>query len=365
MSQVQKKVVLTLSSLLIAGLLLAGTVAALAAASLPFDKIGTFSYDNIAKIYSVGTQTMTVTQNTTCTDLDGVPVSSPCTDLLGSLVEATGFYTTTTTSSTYTATVITELGTYIGVIKKIDTSVTPNVWTVGSMEFKVGSNTTLGGTFAEGDVAKVTYKKDGAAWLALMIDPVETFTLTGEVTAIGDTEWTIKGQPFVVNGDTLIYDGAVLHDIVTVTYYVGDDGNVAVKIELFAPIKNENSRCEGRIETFPIPKGILNKLEGLEGFDLLQVRAMFCQGFGWGEIVKAFSLENTGFSPAELLALKAQGNGWGQIKKMHSEDTVVVSPTNQNNSNNNENNGNGNSNKPDNPGNSNHDKDNKGKGKNK
>lgn len=354
MKQIQKRVLLTLSSFLVAGLILAGVVVALAATS--FTLVGTLNY--VGTTYSVDSQVITVTATTVCTDLNGASVLGNCSGLATKKVQATGIVSGTV----YTATNISELGTFVGVITKIDTTVTPNLWTVGSMVFAVNADTTLNGTFAEGDVAEVTYKKVGTDNVAVVVDPVELFTFTGEVTVIGATQWTVGGQPFEVDPNALIYAGAKEHDIVTVTYYKLEASNVAVKIELFAPFKNENSRCENRPADFPIPKGIEVKLG--EDFNEDQVRAMFCQGFGWGEIVQAFKWANDDLTPAELLAMKAGGMGWGQIKKAAStsQSTGDLESGQIVNSNLGTQNGHG---KPNNPGNSDHSKQNPGNGKGK
>jgi len=423
MSQSHKKIALILSSFIVAGLLLTGAVVALAATS--FSLVGTLVFTD--PVYSVNSQTFTVTETTLCTYLDG-STADPCSGLAGKMVEATGIYT----STAYTATAITELGSATGVL----TDITGDVWTVGGIQYQVSAELALG--FAVRDVVMLTYKNVSGTFVAVDVESVETFTTVGKVIAIGGT-WQVNGETFTVNSDTMVYDGAKVKDIVEVTYYgdniavdiapyptttvnaralqvppdawviEGIDGLttnewtddyegavagdivtivyyeyegvlIASEITLYAPIKNVNSRCEDwQTADLKIPPGIENLLP--EDVNLAQVYAMFCQGFGWGEIKKAFKL--TAVNPEDLLARKAKGEGWGQIKKDfdlkpahenngkgHSNDVTSTTgkpvetgkpdkPDKQNKPEN--------SNKPENPGNSDHSKENNGKanGKNK
>jgi len=180
-------------------------------------------------------------------------------------------------------------------------------------------------------------------------------------------------------GDKTVFSAG---DIVKVVYYIWKDKNIVAEILLYAPFKNDNNRCQGwdSEDEFKIPPGIEKKLleelekEFNEDADkdakieakLAQVYAMFCQGFGWGEIKNAFKLSNADYTPQELMVMKAAGTGWGQLKK-----ELDLKPEKENN-------GKGpdyeetgtpgnpdKPGKPDNPGNSDHDKDKDKNGKNK
>jgi hypothetical protein len=369
MSQSHKKIAWVLASFIVAGLLLTGAVVALAAETTTL--VGTLVFED--PLYSVDSQTFTVTQTTVCTDLDGNPVI-PCSGLVDKTVEATVEVAET---GPYTATEITALGTFEGVLTAM-TSADPSVWTVGGESFTVSA--AVGAGFAVRDVVFITYKNVSGTFVAVKVEKVEVSTSVGKVIAMGDT-WQINGDSYTVNSDTMVYADAALGDIVQVTYYgeniavdislyptttaqgrltsldpvavegldglttnewtdmydgavVGDivtvvyyeypeDVLIASEISLYAPMKNENNRCEDWQATdFKIPAGILKQLP--EDVDMAQVYAMFCQGFGWGEIKNAFKL--TSENPEDLLARKAKGEGWGQIKK-----DFESTPTHENN----------------------------------
>lgn len=409
MSKSHKKIALVLSSFIVAGLLLAGAVVALAAST---SFIGELAFDVPTNTYSIGTQTFTVTSTTACTQVsDGASLACP--NLVTKNVEATVELSGTVP---YTATAIAELGEHTGVV----TAITGTTWTVGGMQFEVSS--ALAGTIVLGDVAKVTYKNVAGSNVAVKVEAVATSTYVGKVIAMGAT-WQINGNSYTVDANTTIdpgiglkdivmvtyfgdniavdiapyptttvnarltsvdplaiegvdglttnewtdmYDGAVPGDIVTVVYYEYQGVLIASEITLYAPLKNENSRCDNRQDTdIKIPPGIEKKLP--PDADLAQVYAMFCQGFGWGEIMNAFKLSAD--NPEALLARKANGEGWGQIKK--DPDLAAANENSSKGHSNSETNKPGkpdnssNTNKPENPGNSDHNKDNNGKGKNK
>jgi hypothetical protein len=363
MSKIQKTITLTLSSLLVIGLMLVGVGNALAADG-PFTLVGTLdiSGDSPTQVYKVGDQVFVLDPAAVCTNADG-QVVTPCSSLGdGALVEVKG----TALGSVYTATSVAILSTRTGVL----TAIAGNLWTVGGFQYDVSSLPV--GSFAVGDVVKLTYKNAAGVLVVVEVQAVATKTYVGKVMGMGAT-WQVNGESFTVNGDTAVYadpelkdivevkyyvdinqiaveitlyptttatakaiqvdpwmiegieglttndwtddyEGAVPGDIVTVVYYEVDGVVIASEITLFAPIKNENSRCEDwQTADFKIPAGIDKQLP--EGVNLAQVYAMFCQGFGWGEIKNAFKLSNPEYTPEELMALKATGKGWGVLKK--------------------------------------------------
>jgi hypothetical protein len=367
-----KKIAWILASFIVAGLLLTGAVVALAAETTTL--VGTLVFED--PLYSVDSQTFTITLTTACTDLEGNPVN-PCSDLVDSDVEATVEVAET---GPFTATAITELGTFEGLLTA-KTSTDPSVWTVGGESFTVSA--ALGASFSVRDVVFITFKNVSGTSVAVKVEKVATEEYVGKV--ISMDPWQVNGETYTTNDDTLIdsnivdrdivkvtfyaeniavniepydtsdttakalavdpwtfenpavdltfddyfdnaldaYAGAVPGDIVTVVYYTWGGQNIVAEIQLYAPMKNDNNRCEDWQMADPkIPPGILKQLP--EDVDMAQVYAMFCQGFGWGEIKNAFKLSSV--DPEDLLARKAKGEGWGQIKK-----DLDLTPTHENN----------------------------------
>jgi hypothetical protein len=277
----------------------------------------------------------------------------------------------------YTATAIAEVATTGPAVL---TAINGTTWTLGGVDYEVSDALAVGVVVR--DVVILTYKNVSGTLVAVAVEEVPTETFVGKVIAMGST-WQINGNTYTVNGDTMVYDGAAVGDIVDVRYYganiavdispyptttvtarltsvdpvaveglVGLTTNewtdmydgpvagdivkvvyyeypegvlVASEISLYAPIKNENSRCtDWQSEDFKIPAGIEKQLP--EGVDMAQVYAMFCQGFGWGEIKNAFKMSNDDYTPEELMAMKANGKGWGQLKK-----ELGLTPTHENN----------------------------------
>ncbi len=278
---------------MVIGLLLVSFGSALAE-DVPFTLVGELdiSGDSPALVYKVGPQAFLVNLEapdaTACYDGNGASMS--CNDLTdGSYVEVMG----NVVGTTYTATAITQLSTAMGVLKTI----TGDIWTVGDVQYKVSAELALG--FAVGDLVTVTYKNVAGTLVAVDVEAVNTSTFVGKVIAMGGT-WQVNGEYFTV-GDTAIYadakvkdivevtyygenmavaialyptttvnatatqvdpwmiegidglttnewtddyEGAVPGDIVTVVYYEYEGVIIASEITLYAPIKNENSRCE-------------------------------------------------------------------------------------------------------------------------
>jgi hypothetical protein len=69
----------------------------------------------------------------------------------------------------------------------------------------------------------------------------------------------------------------------------------------------------------PQPKG--QKLAELYGVPYEEIMGWFCQGFGFGEIDLAYSLNvQTGIPVDQIFAMKSSGLGWGEIKKQLTGD---------------------------------------------
>ncbi len=52
---------------------------------------------------------------------------------------------------------------------------------------------------------------------------------------------------------------------------------------------------------------------------------LFCKGFGFGEIEKAFSLSAATGAPIEqILGWRSSGLGWGEIEKILKESTTTT-----------------------------------------
>jgi hypothetical protein len=382
MNKLQKKVGISLSSLLIIGLLLVSASSALAVDDGPF----TLSGDLVTTL--------------TPWTVDGTPIDHSLATCVP-LVEPSALCTTTplpngtkvyvegdVLSSVYKAKTISEIGTFEGILTA-KTSTDPSVWTVGGKSFTVSA--AVGGSFAVKDVVFITYYKNvSGTFVALKVEKGETEEYVGKV--ISMSPWQVNGETFTTDdafidpnvgerdivkvtffgeniavriepfdtSDTIAkaltvdpwsfenpavdltiddyfdktldaYAGAVPGDIVKVVYYTWEGKNIVAEILLYAPMKNDNNRCEDwQTADFKIPPGIEKKLLSGLGKDddpepvLTQAYAMFCQGFGWGEIMQAFKLSSV--NPEDLLARKAKGEGWGQIKK-----DFDLTPTHENN----------------------------------
>jgi hypothetical protein len=59
------------------------------------------------------------------------------------------------------------------------------------------------------------------------------------------------------------------------------------------------------------------KLAQRYGVPYEEIMYWFCQGFGFGEIDLAYTLQiKSGWPVADIFALKSGGMGWGNIKKL-------------------------------------------------
>jgi hypothetical protein len=207
----------------------------------------------------------------------------------------------------------------------------------------IGSYTTLPGfDVLTGDTVDVTYKPsvDSATPgnFAIAIEVVSStapHTFEGTITALadGNTTWTVVDD----QGNTYVFD--VSADLWPLVFGVGDrveltftlvDGEFIVSamqvLETAVPVKTESERCSNDKSNHPalaklaaryfaaLPEGsAYASAEELQA-DLVDY---FCKGFGVGEIGLAFRYSaQSEYTAQMLLALRAQGSGWGQLKKL-------------------------------------------------
>jgi hypothetical protein len=380
MSKLHKKISITL---LVTALLLVSAISALAAGT-PFTLVGELDY--VGGIFKVGTQEFVVIlvapDATACTDDTGLTIA--CTSLVdGSPVEVIGTYAGT--PAVYTASSVAVLGKYQGVlITKSPLKVDADPTTVEAEVFDVNPDTDFPVSYSEGDTVEVTYKAVGLTKLAYEVKLVSSgqdivYTYEGLLSAFDSTTWTVGDYTFNIEDVTLpIYFG--YGDKVLVTFKITAEGYIATEVEIletFVPIKTESARCVDRVGSHP---GVRKIAEDV-GADYKDILALFCKGFGLGEIKLAYRYaQGSMYSPEMLLALRAQGMGWGELKKMagnnpgDEEPGEVEEGSPGDNGRGHEKNNNGtpenlnkpdNPNKPENPGNSGKDKDNNGKAKGK
>ena len=371
MSKLQKNITLTLSTLLVIGLLLVTTGGALAEDG-PFTLVGELDFTD--SVYKVGTQTFVViTSTTTCTDVAGqsMPLCAGLVD--GMLVEVKG----NSVGDVYTANTVAVLGKYQGVlITKSPLKVDADPTTVEAEVFNVNTDTLFPVSYAEGDTVEVTYKAVGLTKLALEVKFVSSgldsvYTYEGLLSAFDSTTWTVGDYTFNIEGVTLpIFFG--IGDKVFVTFKITVEGYIATEVEIletYVPPKTETARCENRVGTHPGVQKVADDV----GASYEAIFALFCKGFGLGEIKLAYKWgQGSMYTPEMLLALRAQGYGWGELKKMAANNPaeevsgeVEESSASDNGKGHEKNN---NPNKPENSGSSNkNNKDNNGvaKGKNK
>lgn len=401
----QRKITLTLTSLLIIGAMLVSTIGALAADG-PFNLVGPLNVTG--GVYKVGTQVFVLGASPTCTDLAGATML--CSSLVTvPLVQVKG----QVSGTTYTADSVALLNVATGAVTalapltvggvvyvvnsdtlsdfyalgdtvevdfkvvgtdnvaakvKLVTSLPTNtytyqgaivststtLWKVGLYDFAVDSTTTLPEFYAVNDIVKVTFKIVGTVFQASKIefvssDPNSRYEYEGVLSAVNGDIWTVGAHDFNMSEVELpIYFG--VGDTFKLQFRM--EGTVFFTTEILehtvlVPNKVESSRCVARDPEFKIPSGILNKLGA--GVDETEVRDLFCKGFGWGEIMLAFRYaDGSAYTPEMLLALRAQGHSWGDLRKL-AAGTPAEEPVNTSqsqNSQNSQNKGKGNSNNP-------------------
>lgn len=275
------------------------------------------------------------------------------------------------------------------------------LWTVNGVEITLTTQTSIVGTFVEGDEVIVQGRVvSGDQWIADEIEPAgkkpDKAQFTGTIDAMPGVPgtWVISGQQVTVDSETELSGQLGVSSAVRVTFVVlpdnggwlakeiesldgeeekptdppevepsdtatpGEDTDTSTPTDTTTPDaskptatvmpKNDTNRCENRTEEQP--KAV--KLAQTYNVDTAAIMEWFCKGFGFGEIDLAYELSiSTGKPVSEIFALRSSGLGWGQIKKQLSENATPVPPkksTPPGNSGDHGNNG-SNGQKPDNP----------------
>lgn len=450
MNSIQKKITLSVTSLMVIGVMLISTVGALAVLpDGPLTMVGTL--DVTGGIYKVDAQEFLVGLGTTCYDIGGLVI--PCNTLVtGPLVQVIG----NVSGGIYTATSVAVLNTYSGVVTTLPAATLPSNLVLDTTHtFAVDANTVLPPFYAVNDTVKVTFKVVGLVQQALMVElvtsaPTSTYTYEGAIVSFSDTLWKVGLYDFAVDSTTTLPEFYVANDIVKVTFKVvgtvyrasaidfvssapgslyefegvlqpgftntswtlknettgkvhtfdmsgitslpiyfaaGDTFKlqfemvgtafVATKIldhTVLVGNKVDSARCDNRVNDHPGVQKVADDV----GATYDQILALFCKGFGLGEIKLAYRYaQGSDYTPEMLLALRAQGYSWGDLKKRAAGNVAPGDPVTGNVHQNISRNQNleqkdnpgasnkpdkqDNSNKPNNPGNSNG----KGKGHNK
>lgn len=239
---------------------------------------------------------------------------------------------------------------------------TPSLLTLAdsnSTSYRIGSYTSLPGfDVLTGDIVNVTYKPsvDSATPgnFAIAIEVVSStapHTFEGTIIALadGNTIWTVEDD----QGN--VYDFKVSSDLWPLVFGVGDrvsltftmvDGEFiasAMQVqETAVPVKTESARCTNDKSNHPALAKLaaryfaaLPEDSAYASAEELQADLVdyFCKGFGVGEIGLAFRYSaGSEYTAQMLLALRAQGSGWGQLKKLAKttpkieESTTTVEP---------------------------------------
>jgi hypothetical protein len=344
MKKSTKIISLSLSGLLVIGLLLSTAIGAKAA---PVTLTGLLAPGTTTE-WTVNGDLVDVNAGTNC-------INTSCDTLAAGML-----VTVVKESTTNTALTITALGL---VANSTDTSdvvtFTPSLLSLADgTAYMIGSYTTLPGfDVITGDTVNVTYKPSidpatpgNFAIEIQLIESTAPHTFEGTITALanGNTTWTVEDDQgnvynFTVSADLwpLVFG---LGDRVAITFTLvnGDFVASAVQVlETAVPAKTESARCTNDKSNQPalaklaaeiyatLPEG-----SGYASVEELQTAVVdyFCKGFGVGEIKLAFKYSvGSEYTPQMLLSLRAQGSGWGQVKKLAKanpkiEESTTVEP---------------------------------------
>ena len=193
-------------------------------------------------------------------------------------------------------------------------------WTVGIHDFNV-ETASLPPFHKLGDEVEVTFGVQTGVNVATSVVVLNSgegnsYTYEGELTDFTDSSWTVGDYTFLLDGVSLPpYFGK--GDVVMVTFKIVNGEMVAIGIEVtetYVAPKVESARCENRLKDHP---AILKLAANVGESDPAVILALFCKGFGLGEIKLAYKhAQGSEYSPAMLLALRSSGLGWGEVKKI-------------------------------------------------
>ena len=321
MSKLQKNITLTLSTLVVFGLLLGSAVVTLAADG--FTLIGTYTVKN--------STTWTVTgvdfdvSDATCTTISGTSGScSPTNPLpVDALVEVKG-------DVAGKADTVAELAKFKGDLKSISGD---NEWIFDDThKYLVDEGIPQPDFVAPGDTVEVTYKFGDPVMVAVEIklvsrNPKSVYTYKGEVAHVPDDtdpQLQVDNYYFTITEGTILPAYYGKGDIVTVLFTINGSEYTAVEVVVettYIPPKTESLRCDDRVGSHPGVQKVADDV----GASYEAIFALFCKGFGLGEIKLAYKWgQGSMYTPEMLLALRAQGYGWGELKKMAANNPDIV-----------------------------------------
>ena len=327
---------LSLSGLLVIGLLLAMAITTMAAS----ETTGLLAAGTTTE-WSVNGEPFDVDSATVCINV------SPCSNL------ATGMLVTVVkVDSTNVASTITVLGqaansTVTGVVA---TFTSAQLTLADTSSYVIGSYTTMPGfDVLAGDPVKVTFKPsiDSATPgnLAIeiesqIVDSTAPRTFKGTIIALANEIWTVeddqgKAYDFTVSADLwpLFFDEG---DRVAITFTIVNGEFIASAVQVLetaVPVKTESDRCENDKSNHPALAKLAAKIfaslpedSGYTSVNEVQADLVdyFCKGFGVGEVMLAFKYSaESEYSAQMLLSMRAQGSGWGELKKLAKANPII------------------------------------------
>jgi hypothetical protein len=180
--------------------------------------------------------------------------------------------------------------------------------------------------FAEGDEVAGFFSIVGGNFVVDEVAVVNSgegnyYTFTGTLSLSADkTIWTVTDShgtsyDFYVPAELWpVYFGE--QDIVEITFHIEERAFVVDAVEVlktYVPTKTESNRCMNRMKEHPAILKLAYEVRAAPE----ELTALFCKGFGIGEIKLAYRYaQGSEYTPEMLLALRAQGYSWGDLKKL-------------------------------------------------
>ena len=351
MKKSTKIISLSLSGLLVIGLLLSMAINTMAAP------------ETLTGLLATGITTeWTVNGEPVDVDSDGLPPTdtvcinvTPCSNLAAGML-----VTVVKDDITNIASTITVLGQAANSnVTGVVATFTPSLLTLAdTTSYVIGSYTTMPGfDLLAGDTVKVTFKPSldpailgNFAIEIEIVDSTAPHTFEGTITALanGNTTWTVeddqgKAYDFTVSADLwpLVFG---VGDRVAITFTIVNGNFIASAVQVLetaVPVKTESERCMNDKSNHPALARLAAKIfaslpedSGYASVKELQADLVdyFCKGFGVGEIMLAFKYSaESEYSAQMLLSMRAQGSGWGELKKLAKanpriEESLTVEP---------------------------------------
>ena len=339
MKKSTKIISLSLSGLLVIGLLLSMAVGTKAA---PETVTGLLAGTTSA--WTVNGNPVNIDAGTVCNNV------SSCSTLAAGMLVTVEKDNVTNIASTITVLGLAANSTASGVVAAF----TPSLLTLGTGSYMIGGYTTLPGfDVLTGDTVNVTFKPSinsatpgNFAIKIELVDSTASHTFEGTITALadGNTTWTVKDD----QGN--VYEFTVSSDLWPPVFGVGDRVAItfttvngefvasAVQVlETAVPAKTESPRCTTDKSNQPALAKLAAEIfatlpedSGYASVEELQTAVVdyFCKGFGVGEIKLAFKYSaGSEYSAQMILALRAQGSGWGALKKLAKDNPQIEEST--------------------------------------